>query len=177
MTTKKKVTKKRVAKKVTIMDALTAIQDQLEEGVKTWMILNSGTKLKNSVFAYLEKNKEKMIMKILGFENQWGDHSWNIDHCNGRGGESSEHDHLKKQMSKQIDEFFETVIIPPMSIALKKKIIKDQQARIRYQIEKKVSVILDDQIETFAKEIVSQITDTAFHDKQLEIKKLLVKGA
>jgi hypothetical protein len=68
---------------------LTSIACAVEE----WKAKNTKEVIKTTVTELLDKESKQLTLKLLGFEDRWG--KWEVDHCNGRGGESAAGDYLR----------------------------------------------------------------------------------
>lgn len=112
------------------------------------------TDLKKKVFDRLDKHQEEVLLKLMGFDNRWGS-SWNIDHCNGRNGNSPIGDFLKDTQEEAIKEWLSQIKMPAMSPKFKKNIEKDLRATYEqhfrqrsYEIARaKANEDLDDMLE------------------------------
>jgi len=105
--------------------------------VAEWKIENTEAKIKEKVKKLLDQNSEEITMKLLGFnKSSWSD-KWELDHCNGRAGESSAGDYLRRVQSAAIKEWMEDLPLPKLSPTLKGQLAKQMQSdfneRVRYQ--------------------------------------------
>jgi hypothetical protein len=48
----------------------------------------------------LDSRMDSIVAKLLGFDDHWG--KWEVDHCNGRNGESAAGDWLRQQVGETI---------------------------------------------------------------------------
>lgn len=92
---------------------LDRIYDTLVESIREWQEINNKDTIRSKVHEKLDKNFNQIIMLLLGFEkNSWGNR-WEVDHCNGRKGESSAGDYLKRVQKDSIEMWFKGIELPP----------------------------------------------------------------
>lgn len=95
------------------------IIDTYVNAIEIWKKNNPPEKIEQAVQAMLDKESQQLTVKLLGFDNRWG--KWEIDHCNGRAGESAAGDYLRKTQQQAIQDWFSKMKMPQMSAALKKE--------------------------------------------------------
>jgi hypothetical protein len=87
-------------KAFSIEDALTVAEKAREE----WLAENSGEdRIKSRVQTILDKRMEETVGKLLGFDTSWG--KWELDHCNGRSGNSAAGDFIREKAREAIKEW------------------------------------------------------------------------
>jgi hypothetical protein len=99
------------------------ILEEADTKAKTWL-LKTQSKMSEKVEQLLDTQFENTILKVFGFNNHWGD--WEVDHCNGRSGESNVGDWIKKHAEKDFTKWIEKNVkrlpkIPPKAIESLKK--------------------------------------------------------
>lgn len=74
-----------------------------------WIEKNgSKEQIEKLVFTRFNKDIIDTIAKIIGFDNRWGgDNKWEVDHCNGRSGNSFIGEHIKSFCTEIIVKWFE----------------------------------------------------------------------
>ena len=88
------------------LEALNPINDLLPTVLKSidkWKEKNSEEALTQRVHKLLDDNAETIVLKLLGFDNRWN--KWELDHCNGRKGESAAGDYLKQDYERFLSEY------------------------------------------------------------------------
>lgn len=65
------------------------------------------------VFGILDRRAETIVAKMLGFDNHFN--GWEVDHCNGRAGESAAGNYLRRRVGNAVGEWLDKVgaDIPP----------------------------------------------------------------
>lgn len=104
---------------------------------------------------YLNKNLNQIVLKLLGFDTNWYDNHFRLDHCNGRAGNTAAGDFLIKASQKEIDKFLSEAItqLPPLS----EKEAKDYRKEF---------------LEIYHKNIKKAIEDTAIREAEAVCKKM-----
>jgi hypothetical protein len=94
--------------------------DIVHQAIDAWLKLNTDEDLTTRVHKLLDENQKKIVLTLLGFENRWG--GWEIDHCNGRAGQTPVGEYIKVTHEAAIKEWLEQVKLPPMPASAKKEI-------------------------------------------------------
>ena len=80
----------------------------VEEGSEKWYQENSPEKIAKAVIAAFNSEKKEIVSKLLGFNNKYS-YGWEVDHCNGRAGESAVGDHIRSYLDKDIKKWFDSL--------------------------------------------------------------------
>ncbi len=73
----------------------------------------------------LDKHRDEILMKLMGFEADSWNGRWKIDSCNGRAGDSNISDFLKEKQGEKVREWLSQIELPKMSDKFKRDITKD----------------------------------------------------
>lgn len=120
--------------------------DKRLEQVKKWMedaknewFSKNGTKeqIRRGVLDILNRNVQSIISKLLGFDDHWGGDRWEVDHCNGRSGNSAAGDFIREQAGEAVNEWLKEQArkLPQ----LPKKAIISLRAEYLEQLQKNLS--------------------------------------
>lgn len=103
------------------------------QAVLEWKADYTEEKIKQRVKEQLDENVEQMVLKLLGFDTRYD--KWDIDHCNGRSGESAIGDYMRQVKSAAIKEFFDELtlgmVITP---AIKAELIKEVRTAYAWEL-------------------------------------------
>lgn len=97
------------------------------EAVMEWQTKNTPEVIKAGVIKRLNAASSEITMKLLGFNTKYGG-DWEIDHCNGRSGNSLAGDRLMRNQKAAIEEWlsmFETPTLSPAAIKRLNKSARD----------------------------------------------------
>lgn len=78
-----------------------------------WKKQNDEAALRRRVFSRLDKSADQIVLKLLGFRPDG--HGWEIDHCNGRGGESAAGKFLQNTQNDAVNEWLSNVAMPVLT--------------------------------------------------------------
>lgn len=70
------------------------------QAAQDWLKSNEPD-IERRVWALLNNHVQKIVVKLLGFDHHWGE-DWELDHCNGRAGESAAGDWLRERAGEAV---------------------------------------------------------------------------
>lgn len=106
-------------------------------GISTAMHAWSAEQVKTiqaKVHRRLDKHADEVLMKLMGFNRDYSGGSWNIDHCNGRAGNSNISVFLKESQATAVKEWLSQIKLPEMSPKFKKNIEKEMQSSYESEV-------------------------------------------
>lgn len=156
------------------LEALNPINDLLPTILKSidqWKKKNSEEALTQRVHNLLDDNAKTIVLKLLGFDNRWN--KWELDHCNGRKGESAAGDFLRQVQQDAIQDWLKNVKLPELnktlSAAMQKSLKQDYDRFLSdylYQYAK-------DAADKTAKEIIQSLFSQSKVDGMLKLQQLI----
>lgn len=102
-----KATNKPIPQPITMQDALQSIVPVINDAIHEWLQRQNPEDIRKKVFATLEAARDEVAPKLMGFNKNSFGGGWEIDHCNGRAGESSIGDYMKKHQAEGIQQFID----------------------------------------------------------------------
>lgn len=142
--------KEPVSMKAYMEDALSVIGN----AVARWKEDNSATTLAYKVRKQLDEKQETIICQLLGFKESWG--KWEVDHCNGRSGNSAAGDYLREVRKEAIKEWFESVQLPNMPASTVKSLKSEYLRTLEYAVKESLSRIARQKADAIANEMIEQ---------------------
>lgn len=139
--------------------------------VEEWKGKNTAEAIKKTVTDLLNKESEQITLRLLGFNDRYG--KWEVDHCNGRGGNSAAGDYLRTFQKTAIQEWFQSVAMPKITPALQKNLAKDLQKTYDEFLSRGVREEVIAQAGRDAKELVKQLTVSNQAENYLKVLTLL----
>ena len=119
----------------------------IAQAVADWQAIHTPDAIKKRVTTLLDKSREEIIFKLLGFDKSGWDDKWSLDHCNGRSGDSAAGDYLRNVQSDAIKEWLGSVPMPSFTPKMLADFKKQYQAefnqRVQYQLQKLITVEAD----------------------------------
>ena len=95
----------------------------------------------NTVHSMLDKRLEKIVSQHMGFDSSWS--VWEVDHCNGRSGESAAGDWLRERSGEAAKQWLTKQAgnlpdLPKQAIAsLRAQYLRSLESAIREQLRKR----------------------------------------
>ena len=71
-----------------------------DKAAKEWL-KEQAPNVKDNVLRILDQRQTEIVAKLMGFSTSWG--RWEVDHCNGRAGESAAGDWLREQAGEAVN--------------------------------------------------------------------------
>lgn len=98
----------------------------IAQAVEEWKQQNTEKALADKTKRLLDTHSEQVVLKLLGFnKDRWHDSTWDLDHCNGRAGNSPAGDYLKQAQAETIKEWLSTTALPKLSKPVLAKLHKN----------------------------------------------------
>ena len=141
------------------MKTLDEYKKAVEKAVKDILTETSGENIPARVRHMLDSRHQDIIAKLLGMSDHWN--RWEVDHCNGRVGESAAGDWLRAQAGSGVAEWLTAQAgnLPE----LPKSAIKSLRSEYLNTLERLVRVELTSRAEAEARRqveaILADITD------------------
>lgn len=128
-----------------------------------WIRENTPEQIEKRVYEILDKRTEEVVAKLLGFSPRWGE--WEIDHCNGRAGQSEAGNYLAcaakgavvTWLEQQADSINNLKLPPTALKAIKKEALINARREFRSELEALVMV----KMKEYAEEVIDEFTQDA----------------
>ena len=151
---------------------LDAVFQSIIDSIAVWEKKNTPQVIGAQVKKTLDNGRETIILKLLGFDNRWSG-KWELDHCNGRAGNSPAGDYLKGVASEEIKKWFDSVELPPVGDILTKSMVKDYKSRVKRLVGEGLKHAADREAERIVDSIIKDLTETTKVDDYLTMKSLI----
>lgn len=143
----------------------------IAQAVAEWQTKNTEEVIKATVKRKLDQASEEITLKLLGFNNSWG--KWELDHCNGRAGESAAGDFIKKVQQEAIQEWLTSVMLPKVTPQLASKLKAEAQREYADTLLSKVRQLARNKADADASNLINKIIESKDVDKYIKTMKLL----
>ena len=156
------------------LEALNPINDLLPTVLKSidkWKEKNSEEALTQRVHKLLDANTETIVFKLLGFDNRWN--KWELDHCNGRSGESAAGDYLKQVQQDAIQDWLKKVKLPELNKTLTSVMKKEVEADYKRYLSHFLYEYAREEADKAAKEIIQSLFSQSKVDGMLKLQQLI----
>lgn len=122
-----------VPEPMTMQEALQSLVPIINGAIHEWLEKQNPKAIRKKVFDTLEAAKDEVAPKLMGFNKGSFGRGWEIDHCNGRSGESSIGDYMRKHQQEGIQQFIDQlnlVSLHPFTKAEIEAIRKEYRQRV-----------------------------------------------
>ena len=144
-----------------IDNPLNALIPVIATAVERWREDHSPKQIEAKVTRTLDNKSQEIILKLLGFNNHWD--RWELDHCNGRSGNSTAGDYMRQCHKDAIEKWLAKMTMPVLPKIINQQLKKSLQAEFNRSLEK----ALRDKVVAYANEEASRMF------KELEVPSLL----
>ena len=142
---------------MTMQEALQSLVPIINEAIHEWLERQNPQAIRKKVFDTLEAAKDEVAPKLMGFNKGSFGRGWEIDHCNGRAGESTIGDYMRKHQQEGIQQFIDQlnlVSLRPFS----KKEIEDMRRDYRQRVINITQRAVRDKAESDAIRLVNSLS-------------------
>jgi hypothetical protein len=119
-----------------------------KEAIGNWYKENPKDKIQKQIKEELNKSKRDIFLTLMGFStDSWGKIKYEVDHCNGRSGESAIGDYLRKTQKPIVDEWLASLDIKDISLN------KQELASLKSELKHEVLKSLKRKVSQYAEEL------------------------
>jgi hypothetical protein len=134
--------------------------------IDEWKEKNPPAKIEKDTLKLLNKNAEEILLKLLGFnKDSWGRGNFQLDHCNGRSGESAAGDYIRRHQQEAINKWLSQVPMPEMPKTLITAMKAEAGDRYRRHFQEQFYARVEAHAEAEANKAFDAISATLFLDK------------
>jgi len=148
------------------------VLQHITTALEKWKQQQTPEVIKQQVFQKLDRGTEDILLKLLGFNRRYGD-GWEIDHCNGRQGNTAAGDYLRTCQEQAIKAWFEQIQMPIMTPALKKSLEAAYKKEYQYRILRSLEDAAQERAHKDAEELVDTLASSNNINNYLKTLKLL----
>ncbi len=135
----------------------------IAEAVAEWKDVHTPEKIKEKITRLLDENSEEITMKLLGFNNRSWDSKWELDHCNGRSGNSMAGDYMKSTQMEAITEWLSKVAMPKLSEKVSLRLKKEMQNEYDHLMSRAIR----EAVQTKVNQDVASVTNSLVESVQI----------
>lgn len=156
----------------TLTSPLDKVIHEISTAMLEWSEEQTAVIAKN-VHKRLDQHRDEVLMKLMGFnKNSWGG-GWEIDHCNGRNGNSVISDFLKESQAAAVKDWVSQIQMPAMTVAFKNKIAKEMQRHYEREIETSAYSVAKQKATDDLNAFLASVLSPTLVDKHLQMQALL----
>lgn len=140
--------------------------------IAKWQKNQDSAKLEKEVVGLLEKSKKEIYLKLLGFDSRYGS-GYQLDHCNGRAGNSPIGQYLYDVQAKAIDEWIQNSAFPVLTKTEEESIRKSMKEEYITRLKRNLIEHIRDKADDDLKTMLSEITRSLNIDDFIKMRDLI----
>lgn len=142
-------------------ETVETIKDKIEKAIDGHL---TPEYIEKRVHEIINKNVNDVILKLLGFDNRWmSNGTYEVDHCNGRSGESFVGDYIRSQASEKLKQWADNTNIS--EVKLPKSAIQDMERefvsiytrKLRESLSNRATYLAQQAAEEYLKDLISEV--------------------
>ena len=151
----------------------------ITSNIDKWLEHNKEKDIKEALYNQLDSEKEQIIGNLLGFSKSWSSDRWEVDHCNGRAGESAVGDYLRQIAATEINNWFKSIQLKKPTKAFQIGVTKEYTHLFQQKVKAKLHDLADKQADIFIEGYIKKLSLTeldALLKSHTNLRQLLTKG-
>ena len=151
----------------------TEIVQLIDTAIDKWLAVNTPEEITKSVNSTLDKHKDEITLKLLGFDKSYGDRVWKLDHCNGRAGNSPAGDYLKETQSVVVKQWLDKVPLPELTPTQLSRLSIDFGDVYLRALKKSLTALVETKAKEDSQKLLDEIINTDSIENYLKTKALI----
>lgn len=144
----------------------------INSALESWHAANTPEAIREKVHESLNNSSKEVVLKLLGFNSRWGD-SWELDHCNGRNGNSVIGEYLKKTQEQILHEWFAKIPLPELNKRETAQLSKSFASAYKEAFRSYISKAAVRKAEADAQALIDSLSPSKFLDNFMQLQQLL----
>lgn len=140
--------------------------------IEEWKANNPPEKIKESVLKKIRSSQDEITMKLLGFDSRYSK-AWELDHCNGRSGNSTAGDYLRTHANAAVTEWLQSAYTPLLSPDEMAALAKEMKKEYRDTIRKSLRAAINKKADEDAAKFINELIDSKNVDGLLRLQNLI----
>ena len=145
----------------------------IEKAINGWHAKNQPEDIVEYIHKKLDKSRDEVLLKLLGFNKDSWKGAWTLDHCNNRSGNSIAGDYLRSVQQDAINDWLSKVSLPKLSKTDSNKIAASFKAEYLIRLKRAVLVYAQKKADEHAQQLVDALVPTPPIDQYLQLKDLI----
>lgn len=137
----------------------------------SWLEKNTEAEVQKQVHKILDERKTMVVAKLLGFDSRWGE--WEVDHCNGRAGNSIAGQYLASVASREIKKWMEGMCWEDFDGVIMAALEKAVKAELGARFREQMTQVVRERVHDVLREYVNDEVVKVLADKPYEVLKQL----
>ena len=145
----------------------------VEDAINKWHNKNQPKGIVEYIHKKLDKSRDEVLLKLMGFnKDSWGG-TWALDHCNNRSGNSIAGDYLKSVQQDAINDWLSKVALPKLTKTDSDRIAASFKAEYLSRLKRAVLAYAEKKADEHARQLVDALVPTPPIDQYVRLKTLI----
>ena len=149
----------------------------IEKAIDEWHTRNQPQDIVEKIHKKLDKSRDEVLLKLMGFNKDSWNGAWALDHCNGRSGNSIAGDYLKSFQQDAINDWLSKVPLPKLSKTDSDRIAASFKAEYLRYLKRAVESYAQKKADEHARQLVDALVPTPPIDQYLQLKTLITPAS
>lgn len=145
----------------------------IDTAIDNWLAVNTPDVIEKSINKKLDEHKDEITLKLLGFDKNYGDRNWKLDHCNGRSGNSPAGEYLRDTQSVIVRQWLDKVPLPELTPTQLKKLSSDFNEVYLRALKKSLTTLVETKAKEDSHKLLKEIISTDNIENYLKTKALI----
>ncbi|MDH1236515.1 hypothetical protein [Stutzerimonas stutzeri] len=144
----------------------------INSALESWHAANTPEAIREKVHKSLDNSSKEVVLKLLGFNNRWSN-GWELDHCNGRNGNSVIGEYLKKTQEQILHEWFAKIPLPELTKMEINNLGKNFASQYKDAFRNYIARAATKKAEADAQALIDSLSPSKFLDNFMQLQQLL----
>ena len=158
-------------------DSIKELIPLIENAINGWHAKNQPKDIVEYIHKKLDKSRDEVLLKLMGFNKDSWNGAWALDHCNNRSGNSIAGDYLKSVQQDAINDWLSKVALPKLSKTDSDRIAASFKAEYLRYLKRAVESYAQKKADEHARQLVDALIPTPPIDQYLQLKTLITSNA
>ena len=149
----------------------------IEKAINEWHAKNQPEDIVEYIHKKLDKSRDEVLLKLMGFYKDNWKGNWVLDHCNGRSGNSIAGDYLRSVQQDAINDWLSKVALPKLSKTDSDRIAASFRAEYQRHLKRAVESYAQKKADEHARQLVDALVPTPAIDQYLQLKALITPAS
>ena len=145
----------------------------IENAINGWHNKNQPQDIVEYIHKKLDKSRDEILLKIMGFNKDSWNGAWVLDHCNNRSANSIAGDYLRTVQKDAINDWLSKVALPKLSKTDSDRIAASFKAEYVRHLKMAVLTYAEKKAKEHAQQLVDALVPTPPIDQYLQLKDLI----
>ena len=154
-------------------DSIKELIPLVENAINGWHTKNQPQHIVEYIHKKLDKSRDEVLLKLMGFNKDYWNGAWALDHCNNRSGNSIAGDYLRSVQQDAINDWLSKVALPKLSKTDSDRIAASFKAEYLRHLKRAVETYAQKKADEHARQLIDALVPSPAIDQYLQLKDLI----